>query len=227
VSISPLPPENRRTRHLQTALALIALAGTLATPILAYRLGASNADNDAKQRTIADQQAAIDALRADNGRLRTQAANPVVRGSPTPSSPSPSPSPSPDPWPEVGRQWRSGTLTLPSLYCADLDSDAPDWLVTNADCGRDRDILLGQDFQGLRAGAGVVLAVLPREQATPAGCHAEKSPPTAIPYSRLSPKTRVCVRTTYKNVAVLEIVTIDGDPRQPTKITFKVTVWSP
>ncbi|MFG2037316.1 hypothetical protein [Dactylosporangium sp. NPDC048998] len=153
--------------------------------------------------------------------LRAQVANPVGRADPSASSPDSSPSP------EVGKQRRSGTLTLSFLYCADLDADAPDWLVTNTDCGNGRDVLLGQDFQGLRAGKGVELAVVQREQASFAGCRAEKALSAAVPYSQLQPKTLVCARTTEKNVALLEVVTIDGVPTQPEKITFNVTVWGP
>ncbi|MEV8513987.1 hypothetical protein [Dactylosporangium sp. NPDC051484] len=227
------PSENRRTRSPQTVLALIALAGTLATPILGYLLGTANTESDTKQQTIADQQATIDNLRAENGLLRAQVANPVGRvdwipssPGPSPSSPGPSPS-SPGPSPEVWKRHRSGTLTLPFLYCADLDSDAQDWLVTNTDCGNGRDVLLGQDFQGLRAGEGVELAVVQRERASFAGCRAEKALSTAVPYSQLGPKTLVCARTTENNVALLEVVTIDGVPEQRGKVTFNVTLWGP
>ncbi|MEV4518403.1 hypothetical protein AB0K00_56775 [Dactylosporangium sp. NPDC049525] len=204
------PSESSRTRRLQAVVAVIGLAGILASPILGCLLGAANKENDANRRTIADQQATIDRLRAENGLLQVLAANPVVQA---------------DPGPAIGRQLRSGTLTLPFLYCADLDTNAPDWRMTNADCGNGPDVLLGQDFQGLRATAWAEL--VPSERASFAGCRSEGTYGGAIPYGQLQPKTLICVRTSADNVALLEVVTIDGAPTHPDKITFNVTVWTP
>ena len=206
------PSESSRTRRLQAIVAVIGLAGILASPILGCLLGAANKENDANRRTIADQQATIDRLRAENGLLQVLAANPVVQA---------------DPSPTIGRQLRSGTLTLPFLYCADLDTNAPDWRMTNADCGNGPDVLLGQDFQGLRASAGVGLDLVPSERASFAGCRSGGTRGEAIPYSQLQPKTLICARTNAENVALLEVVTIDGAPTHPDKITFNVTVWAP
>ncbi|WP_433214939.1 hypothetical protein ACQP00_04950 [Dactylosporangium sp. CS-047395] len=208
---SDTPPKPR----LRSALVLTAAAAVLTTVVLAVLLGVVVRTNSKQQQTIADQQATIDAL---------QAKGPIVVYN-QPAGPAPSASASVEPLPQVGQQRRAGTLVLPFSYCADLESDAEDWAMTNADCGKGRDILLGQDFQGLKAAASVAIAVAPREQATYAGCPAG-TPGGSVPYSDLKPKTFVCVRPGGGVVAILEVVTVEGGPTAPAKVTFNVTVWN-
>jgi type II secretory pathway pseudopilin PulG len=206
------PSDSSRTRRLRTVVAVIGLAAVLAGAILSYLLGAANKANDANRRTIADQQATIDQLRAENRTLQGLAAKP--RGQAEPSPP-------------TGRQLRSGTLLLPYLNCVDLDTPAGEyWRLTDAGCGRSADVLLGQDYQGLRAAVGT-LDPVPGGQGSFAGCSGGGMAGTAILYHQLKPKTQICARTSANNVALLEVVTIDVGPAHPDLITFSVTVWAP
>lgn len=212
------PSDSSRTRGLQAIVAAIGLAAFLVSPILGCLLLMANNENDANRRTIAEQRATIDELRDANRMLRALAANPIVQADP---SPSPSPSPA------TGRQLRSGTLLLPYLYCVDLDTIAVEyWRMTNADCGNGADLLLGQDYQGLRATAGT-LDPAPNGRASFAGCHSGGMIGQTIPYSELISKRPICARTSANNVALLEVVSIEKGPAHPDLITFNVTVWAP
>ncbi|WP_433056590.1 hypothetical protein [Dactylosporangium sp. CS-033363] len=215
------PSGTSPTPDLHRPLVLAAAAGAVASMVLAVLLGAAVWTNRGQEQTIADQQATIDSLLA-------RGENPVVvYTGPTPAGAAPATSPSVGSAPaaEVGRQRRAGTLVLPFSYCADLESDAADWAMTNADCGHGRDILLGQDFQGLKAAATVAIAVAPREQATYAGCPAG-TPGGSVPYRDLLPKTFVCVRMGGGVLGILEVVTVEGVGSAPAKVTFNVTVWN-
>jgi hypothetical protein len=206
------PSESGRTRRLQAVVAVIGLAAILVIPILGYLLGVADKESDANRRTIADQQATIDRLDAENRMLRALPADPVVHAEPSPP---------------IGRQLRSGTLILAYHSCVDLDTPAAEyWRLSDADCGHGADVLLGQGYPGLRATAGT-LDPMPSGRASFAGCNDAGMVGKAILYDDLKPKTQICARTSANNVVLLEVVSIDVGPAHPDLITFNVTVWGP
>jgi hypothetical protein len=207
------PPSS--TRRLRTVVAVIGPA-LLVSLILGYFLVKADQEGDANRRTIADQQATIDRLRAESGMWQVLAANPA----------NPAAQPAPSPTAPAVRQLRSGSLVLPFLYCVDLDTPAAEnWRMTNADCGRGADLLLGQDFQGIRTTLGGLHRMF-GEKVSFEDCARLGPSDQPIPYSQIFLETKICARTSEDNVALLEVVAAVMQSGHPDQITFNVTVWA-
>lgn len=106
--------EKRRDRRLQVILALIALAGALAAPVLGALLQSANKDKEAKQGTISDQQSTIDQLRAENNRLNAEVDNLRQQLKQSPGGATPSPS-------NVATEFHCAGLAIPDNAYVDLD----------------------------------------------------------------------------------------------------------
>ncbi|MFI6079116.1 hypothetical protein ACIA5C_47185 [Actinoplanes sp. NPDC051343] len=134
----------------------------------------------------------------------------------------------------VGQVLRTGRLTLSENYCADLDTQAANWSVTESDCGTvgaidgDGDIR-NLDFEhGFYGPNNTDFAIL--DESTPgtfASCQGATSLSPILSDRKVVKGLRFCVRTTDHNLSLLDVVAVEhqDDQHDLLSVTFQVTTW--
>lgn len=223
-------PESRR-RGTDIKVALIGAAATVLAALIAGALAVnsgtveinvpeSGASRDDLRTTITSLAQEIDELRRANEDLQADLDQARDSGGSTGSGSPPRTSPAPaEPSGDVVNDGTNVPLT--PYQFIDLDTDAPDWGVTDEDPTGDTDIGIDSS-PSLYTANDAEVAVMP-ELPSFDDCRRATALTTGLTSDQTSPDTHLCVRTSdgaYAYVGIVQVV------NHPASVTIDITVWA-